>query len=172
MPFLPSFVAWHSVACFEASSAARYVVLNRPWAVVQWLREVKIPERYVLMSEPDHIWLKPMPNLMLGEKPASYPFFYIEPATAKNLPLVETFTGKLTRSQAESISPIGKPATPDISSSRLNYNDGEDCQPTYASEPNGAWLLEKMTCHLPIWEVMLQTGFQLNLIAISLKLCL
>ncbi len=41
------------------------MVLNRPWAVVQWLKKAKIPERYVLMSEPDHIWLKPMPNLMV-----------------------------------------------------------------------------------------------------------
>ena len=61
------------------------------------------------MSEPDHIWLKPMPNLMVGEKPASFPFFYIEPAKASNVPLVEKFTGKLTRAQVESIPPIGKP---------------------------------------------------------------
>ncbi len=68
-----------------------------------------MPERYILMSEPDHIWLKPMPNVMMGEKPASFPFFYIEPAKASNVPLVEKFTGKLTRAQLESIPPIGKP---------------------------------------------------------------
>ena len=84
------------------------MVLNRPWAFNQWLRQVKIPERYILMSEPDHIWLKPMPNLMVGKKPASFPFFYIEPAKADNIPLVEKFTGKLTRAQVESIPPIGK----------------------------------------------------------------
>ena len=27
-------------------------------------RRAKIKEKYVLMSEPDHIWLRPMPNLM------------------------------------------------------------------------------------------------------------
>jgi hypothetical protein len=31
----------------------------------------------VLMSEPDHIWLRPMPNLMKGRRPAAFPFFYI-----------------------------------------------------------------------------------------------
>ena len=85
-----------------------YVVLNRPWAIVQWLKQATLTERYVLMSEPDHIWLKPMPNLMRGETPAAFPFFYIEPAKASNVPLVEKFTGKLTRSQIESISPIGE----------------------------------------------------------------
>lgn len=42
-------------------------MLNRPWAFVQWAREAAIPEKYVLMSEPDHIWLKPMPNFMVGD---------------------------------------------------------------------------------------------------------
>ena len=33
--------------------------------------QVTIPEKYVLMSEPDHVWLKPMPNLMRGEHPGA-----------------------------------------------------------------------------------------------------
>ena len=41
-----------------------YVVLNRPYAFAQWTQQVKIREKYVIMSEPDHVWLKPMPNLM------------------------------------------------------------------------------------------------------------
>ncbi len=41
-----------------------YVVLNRPYAFAQWTQQVKIKEKYVIMSEPDHVWLKPMPNLM------------------------------------------------------------------------------------------------------------
>jgi hypothetical protein len=47
----------------------RYVVLNRPYAFVQWTQKVKIPETYVLMSEPDHIYLRPMPNFMRGNAP-------------------------------------------------------------------------------------------------------
>ncbi|KAL2898239.1 Hydroxyproline O-arabinosyltransferase 3 [Bienertia sinuspersici] len=57
-----------------------YIVLNRPWAFVQWLVKVSIEEEYVLMAEPDHIFLRPLPNLALGGLPAAYPFFYIKPA--------------------------------------------------------------------------------------------
>ena len=87
--------------------SCRYVVLNRPWAFVQWLQKASIPEKYVLMSEPDHVWLRPMPNLMIGERPAAFPFFYIEPSKKEHMKLTEKFTGPLTRAQAESISPIG-----------------------------------------------------------------
>lgn len=40
-----------------------YVVLNRPYAFLQWSqRHLKdIDEDYVLMAEPDHIFLRPMP---------------------------------------------------------------------------------------------------------------
>ena len=43
-------------------------MLNRPYALMKWVQEVKIPEKYVLMSEPDHVWLKPMPNLMVRQQ--------------------------------------------------------------------------------------------------------
>ncbi|KAE8037252.1 hypothetical protein FH972_009854 [Carpinus fangiana] len=57
-----------------------YVVLNRPWAFVQWLEKATIEEEYILMAEPDHIFVKPLPNLAHGIKPAGFPFFYIKPA--------------------------------------------------------------------------------------------
>lgn len=28
----------------------------------------------------DHLWLRRMPNLMVGQQPAAFPFFYLEPA--------------------------------------------------------------------------------------------
>ncbi len=43
-------------------------MLNRPYALLQWVQQANISEKYVLMSEPDHIWLKPMPNLMRGQR--------------------------------------------------------------------------------------------------------
>lgn len=88
-----------------------YVVLNRPSAFVQWLQGATITEKYVFMSEPDHIWLKPMPNLMHGQRPAAFPFFYIEPSKAEFLPITQRFTGPLTRKQAEQIAPIGNAPT-------------------------------------------------------------
>ncbi len=85
----------------------RYVVLNRPYAIVQWLRTAVFPERFVFMSEPDHLWLRPMPNLMVGQVPAAFPFFYIEPAKKDFKHLTEKFTGPLSLKRAESISPMG-----------------------------------------------------------------
>lgn len=31
------------------------------------------------MAEPDHIMIRPLPNLATGDLPAAFPFFYIEP---------------------------------------------------------------------------------------------
>ncbi|CAM6093762.1 unnamed protein product [Calypogeia fissa] len=56
-----------------------YVVLNRPWAFVQWLQRATIEEEYIMMAEPDHIFIRPLPNLSTGDLPAAFPFFYIEP---------------------------------------------------------------------------------------------
>lgn len=56
-----------------------YVVLNRPWAFVQWLEQYEVEEDYILMGEPDHIFVRPLPNLATDEMPAAFPFFYIEP---------------------------------------------------------------------------------------------
>ncbi|KAA8550153.1 hypothetical protein F0562_001831 [Nyssa sinensis] len=57
-----------------------YIVLNRPWAFVQWLEKATIEEEYILMAEPDHIFVNPLPNLARGDYPAGFPFFYIKPA--------------------------------------------------------------------------------------------
>ncbi|KAE9620842.1 hypothetical protein Lal_00019718 [Lupinus albus] len=69
-----------------------YVVLNRPWAFVQWLEKATIEEEYVLMAEPDHIFLRPLPNLAHGGYPAAFPFFYIEPK--KNEKIIRKFYPK------------------------------------------------------------------------------
>ncbi|VVA96995.1 unnamed protein product [Arabis nemorensis] len=62
-----------------------YVVLNRPWAFVQWLERATIKEDYVLMAEPDHIFVNPLPNLAVGGYPAAFPFFYITPEKYENI---------------------------------------------------------------------------------------
>ncbi|KAI3990056.1 hypothetical protein MKX01_013542 [Papaver californicum] len=63
-----------------------YIVLNRPWAFVQWLEKANIPEEYILMAEPDHIFVKPLPNLASEKYPVAFTFFYIKPAeNEKNL---------------------------------------------------------------------------------------
>ena len=36
--------------------------------------------RYILMAEPDHVLVKPLPNLAYDNDPAAFPFFYITPS--------------------------------------------------------------------------------------------
>lgn len=56
-----------------------YVVLNRPWAFVQWLQSAIIEEDYIMMAEPDHIFVKPLANLATEHLPAAFRFSYIQP---------------------------------------------------------------------------------------------
>jgi hypothetical protein len=51
------------------NSNCRYIVLNRPYAFVQWVKKAKIAEKYVLMAEPDHVMIRPIPNFMTSEAP-------------------------------------------------------------------------------------------------------
>ena len=90
-----------------------YVVLNRPYAIKQWLDSTKIEEKYVLMSEPDHLWLKPLPNMMVGQHAAAFPFFYIEPSSKEFFPIVKRVLKRddLTREESEDIAPIGNAPT-------------------------------------------------------------
>lgn len=78
MSEVPTFVAQplpESVVSHEY-----YPVLNRPYALLQWVQQTNITEEYVMMSEPDHIFLLPLVNFMKGDdRPAAFPFFYIEP---------------------------------------------------------------------------------------------
>ncbi|XP_073271256.1 hydroxyproline O-arabinosyltransferase 3-like [Primulina huaijiensis] len=81
-----------------------YIVLNRPWAFVQWLEKATIEEDYVLMAEPDHIFLKPLPNLGGEGFPAAFPFFYIEPV--KNTKLIRKYFPE-EMGPVENVDPIG-----------------------------------------------------------------
>ncbi|XP_059641098.1 hydroxyproline O-arabinosyltransferase 1 [Cornus florida] len=75
MDEIPTFVAQPLPSGMDQG----YIVLNRPWAFVQWLRQADIKEDYILMAEPDHIIVKPIPNISKDGLGAAFPFFYIEP---------------------------------------------------------------------------------------------
>ncbi|KAK1275124.1 hypothetical protein QJS04_geneDACA003760 [Acorus gramineus] len=75
MEEIPTFVADPLPAGMDQG----FIVLNRPYAFVQWLEKANIPEEYILMAEPDHIIVKPIPNLSKDGLSAAFPFFYIEP---------------------------------------------------------------------------------------------
>ncbi|KAI3448787.1 hypothetical protein Pfo_005452 [Paulownia fortunei] len=85
MDEIPTFV----VDPLPAGLDRGYVVLNRPWAFVQWLEKVTIEEEYILMAEPDHIFIKPLPNLAFKGYPAAFSFFYIKPT--KNEKILRKF---------------------------------------------------------------------------------
>ena len=46
-------------------------MLNRPYAFAQWVQKANIPERYVLMAEPDHVMIRPIPNFMTSDIPGA-----------------------------------------------------------------------------------------------------
>ncbi|CAA2959431.1 hydroxyproline O-arabinosyltransferase 3 [Olea europaea subsp. europaea] len=81
-----------------------YIVLNRPWAFVQWLETATIQEEYILMAEPDHIFVNPLPNLAHGEHPAAFPFFYIKPA--ENEKIIRKFYSE-EKGPVTNVDPIG-----------------------------------------------------------------
>ncbi|KAK9157421.1 hypothetical protein Scep_003995 [Stephania cephalantha] len=81
-----------------------YVVLNRPWAFVQWLEKATIDEEYILMAEPDHVFVNPLPNLAQGGNPVAFPFFYIKPA--QNEKIIRKFYPE-EKGPVTDIDPIG-----------------------------------------------------------------
>ncbi|KAL6775904.1 hypothetical protein ACKKBG_A18975 [Auxenochlorella protothecoides x Auxenochlorella symbiontica] len=85
-----------------------YLALNRPYAFMQWSKQAVIPEKYIFMMEPDHVWVRPMPNIMINDRPIGYPFFYMEPATSGMLKVMQKFLGPLSRSEIEQkVAPLG-----------------------------------------------------------------
>ena len=46
---------------------------NRPYALLQGVLAANITEDYIMMSEPDHIFLRPLPNFMRSDdEPAAF----------------------------------------------------------------------------------------------------
>ncbi|XP_010266653.1 PREDICTED: uncharacterized protein LOC104604120 isoform X2 [Nelumbo nucifera] len=60
--------------------------------------------RYILMAEPDHIFVNPLPNLSHGGYPAAFPFFYIKPA--ENEKIIRKFYPE-EKGPVTNIDPIG-----------------------------------------------------------------
>ena len=61
--------------------ARGYVVANRPWSMVQFVKHPefhkRIVEDYVYIAETDHIMLRPLPNLATATVPAAFNFGYM-----------------------------------------------------------------------------------------------
>ncbi|KAK4419626.1 Hydroxyproline O-arabinosyltransferase RDN2 [Sesamum alatum] len=68
-----------------------YIVLNMTVGVraVAGRKAPQFEEEYILMAEPDHIFVNPLPNLAHGDHPAAFPFFYIKPAENEKISILE-----------------------------------------------------------------------------------
>ena len=82
-----------------------YVVLNRPYAIKQWLEKYNFAEEYVFMTEPDHLYLRPIPLLAQPKLAAAFPFFYINPKDPKFSPIVQKFNK--VNADLKDFAPIG-----------------------------------------------------------------
>ncbi|KAG1669891.1 hypothetical protein FOA52_002417 [Chlamydomonas sp. UWO 241] len=86
-----------------------YVVLNRPWAFLEWLKKVSIPEKYMIMGEGDHLWMRPMPNMMVGEGVGAALFSYMTPD--KYGDIVRKFIGQVSDEEVKKVPQIGNSPT-------------------------------------------------------------
>ena len=84
-----------------------YVVLHRPYAIKQWLdsHAAAIEEEFVLLAEPDHLFLRPMPLLASNETAVGYPFFYITPNDDAHWKILQKFNA--ARAPRASFPPTG-----------------------------------------------------------------
>ncbi|KAJ9512037.1 hypothetical protein QJQ45_004607 [Haematococcus lacustris] len=86
-----------------------YIPLNRPYAFLQWVRLASVPERYILMCESDHLFLRPLPNLMQGEVSTAALFTYMNPLEYPSI--VRSFIGKVPESELAQVPRIGNSPT-------------------------------------------------------------
>ena len=84
-----------------------YVVLHRPYAFKQWLdtHAADIEEEYVLMTEPDHLYLRGMPLFATPTRAAAFPFFYIDPKKPEFTPIVQKYNE--VKAPIDAFAPIG-----------------------------------------------------------------
>ncbi|CAK0762398.1 hypothetical protein CVIRNUC_002953 [Coccomyxa viridis] len=71
-----------------------FVVLNRPYGFLQWVRQhlPHLTEAYVLMIEPDYIFMRPPPLFATPTQSAAYHFTYMLPN--QNRDIIEPYNEK------------------------------------------------------------------------------
>lgn len=84
-----------------------FVVLNRPYGFLQWVRRYlpHIREAYVLMIEPDYIFIRPPPLFATPTQSSAYHFTYMLPE--QNRDIIQPYNEKGV--PYETILPIGAP---------------------------------------------------------------
>lgn len=72
-----------------SSSVYEDSIINPPLFSLFWSNFILLHNNskcsYILMAEPDHVFVKPLPNLARGSYPTGFPFFYIKPSEHEKL---------------------------------------------------------------------------------------
>jgi hypothetical protein len=73
-----------------------YIMLNRPYAVHQWVDRYMrmIPENFVLLAEPDHLFIRAPPLWASYNRPSAYPYGFIDVNNEKHRAVFERFNTK------------------------------------------------------------------------------
>ena len=73
-----------------------YVMLNRPYAVQQWVKQYmgKIPEHFVLLAEPDHVFIRAPPLWSTYNRPSAYPMGFMDVQNPKHRAIFQKFNPK------------------------------------------------------------------------------
>ena len=77
----------------ENSCDMGFPVMNRPHAITQFLAKLpaSLTEEYVLIAETDHVFMSEPPNRATPDKPACFPFGYMDAKAATLRPIVSRF---------------------------------------------------------------------------------
>ena len=82
MDEMPTFVA-QSVPGMDEAVAA-YGPLTRPWAVLQWVQQTDVEEKFVLICEADTLFIRPTPNMMGdGMRLVAPKVYFVQPASVR-----------------------------------------------------------------------------------------
>lgn len=73
-----------------------FALLNRPHAVLQWVERCmpKIPEHFVLLAEPDHLFIRAPPLWATYNRMSAFPFSYMNPKDEKNAKIIQKYNPK------------------------------------------------------------------------------
>ena len=72
-----------------------FIVMNRPWGVVQFVESEhfrsRIAEDYILVIETDHMLMRPPENVATPDRPVGFGFYYMTGTDPKLKPVVQKF---------------------------------------------------------------------------------
>lgn len=112
----------------ELSPFKYYPVLNRPYAIVQWIASgglEGIQEAYIWMAETDHVLIRPLPNLATASGPAAFIFDYMY-ASRTHQPIIDRVAPGIRYADVDPVGPspviLSKPTLSRVAPGWLNIS--------------------------------------------------